>query len=125
MPKTTVVFFKGEDGLVPYRTWLDTQVIRRDRRAAIKCTIRLELLRDQGSELRRPYADYLRDGIYELRLEFGGVNYRILYFFHHAEVVVVTHGLTKEGKVPAKEIDLAIERKSLFESDPERYRYEE
>jgi len=32
---------------------------------------------------------------------------------------------TKEAKVPAKEIDLAIERKSLFESDPERYRYEE
>ena len=125
MPKTTVVFFKDKDGSVPYKTWLDTQVIRRDRRAAIKCTIRLELLRDQGSELRRPYADYLRNGIYELRLEFGGVNYRILYFFQGAEVVVVTHGLTKEAKVPAKEIDLAIERKSLFESDPERYRYEE
>ncbi len=125
MPKTTVVFFKDKDGLVPYKTWLDAQVIRRDRRAAVKCTVRLELLRDQGSELRRPYADYLRNGIYELRLEFGGVNYRILYFFYGAEVVVVTHGLTKEAKVPAKEIDLAIERKSLFESDPERYRYEE
>ena len=125
MPKTKIVFFKDTDGAVPYKTWLNTYVTRRDRRAAIKCTIRLELLRDRGSELRRPYADYLRDGIYELRLEFGGVNYRILYFFHDAEVVVITHGLTKEAKVPAREIDLAVERKGMFESDPEGHRYEE
>ncbi len=103
-----------------FRRWPSWLRLRR-----VRCTVRLELLRDQGRELRRPYADHLRDGIHELRLEFGGVNYRILYFFHSAEVVVVTHGLTKEAKVPAKEIDLAIERKSLFESDPERYRYEE
>lgn len=58
-------------------------------------------------------------------MEFGGINYRILYFFHKAEAVVVTHGLTKEAQVPPREIDLAVERRKLFESDPERYRYEE
>ena len=125
MPKTKVVFFKDKDGSVPYKTWLDNPVAKRDRRAALKCTVRLELLRDLGSELRRPYADYLRDGIHELRLEFGGVNYRMLYFFHGAEAVVVTHGLTKEAKVPTREIDLAIERKGLFESNPGRHTYEE
>jgi hypothetical protein len=30
-------------------------------------------------------ADYLRDGIYELRPTFGGIHYRILYFFHGHE----------------------------------------
>ncbi len=35
MPKVTVVFFKDKDGSVPYKTWIDTQVIRRDRRTAI------------------------------------------------------------------------------------------
>lgn len=125
MPKTRVVFFRESDGSVPYKTWLDTHVARRDRRAAMKCTVRLELLRDHGSDLRRPYADYLRDGIYELRLEFGGVNYRILYFFHRAEAVVVTHGLTKEAKVSAGEVDLAVRRKGLFESNPGRHTYEE
>ena len=125
MPKTKIVLFRDTDSSVPYKTWLDSQVARRDRRAAIKCTVRLELLRDRGSELRRPYADYLRNGIHELRLEFGGVNYRILYFFYGAEVVVVTHGLMKKTKVPTREIDLAIERKDLFESDPVRHTYEE
>lgn len=125
MPKTKILLFRDTDGSVPYKTWLDMVVAKRDRRAAIKCAVRLELLRDYGSELRRPYADYLRDGIHELRLEFGGVNYRILYFFHGAEAVVVTHGITKENKVPAREIDLAIERKGLFELDPVRHTYEE
>lgn len=125
MSKTTVVFFMYEDGSVPYKIWLDEIVNKRDRRAAIKCSVRLELLRDYSNMLRRPYSDYLRDGIYELRLEFGGVNYRILYFFHSNEIIVVTHGITKESKVPQKEIDIAVERKNLFESDSERYRYEE
>jgi phage-related protein len=125
MPKVVVVFFKEKDGSVPFKKWLDNQVSRRDRRAAAKCAVRLELLRDQGGDLRRPYADYLRDGIHELRVEFGGVNYRILYFLHGSEIVVVTHGLTKEAEVPAKEIKLAVERRKLFELDPERYRYEE
>jgi hypothetical protein len=125
MPKTAVVFFREEDGSVPFKEWLDAQVGRRDRRAAAKCAVRLEMLRDQGRDLRRPYADYLRDGIHELRVEFGGVNYRILYFFHEAQIVVVTHGLTKEAQVSSKEIDLAVKRSRLFESDPERYRYEQ
>jgi hypothetical protein len=34
-----------------------------------------------GHELRRPEADFLRDGIYELRASLGGVHHRILYFF--------------------------------------------
>jgi len=33
-------------------------------------------------ELRRPLADLLRDGIYELRIRIGRVHCRILYFFH-------------------------------------------
>jgi hypothetical protein len=35
--------------------------------------------------LRRPHADYLEDGIYELRWRNGTVQYRILYFFHGRE----------------------------------------
>ena len=35
-----------------------------------------------GHELRRPKADFLRDGIYELRAREGRANYRVLYFFH-------------------------------------------
>ena len=41
-----------------------------------KCYLRLERLREMGHELRRPEADFLRDGIYELRVSLGGVHLR-------------------------------------------------
>ncbi len=85
----------------------------------------IDMLAELGRDLRRPRADYLRDGIYELRTQFGGLNYRVLYFFHNDCIAVVSHGLTKEAEVPTREINLAIRRKAVFESDPEKYRHEE
>ena len=121
-----VVFFRDHDGSVPVKGWLDSEVAERDGRIAAKCRVRIELLREHGHLLHRPYADYLRDGIYELRMAFGRVNYRILYFFHKdREAVVLAHGLTKEDRVPDADIDLAAQRKTIFESNPERYTYYE
>jgi phage-related protein len=85
----------------------------------------MERLREMGHELRRPEADFLRDGIYELRVSLRGVHYRILYFFHGTVAAVVSHGLVKERAVPSKEIDRALERRKRFEASPRRYTYEE
>jgi hypothetical protein len=52
----------------------------------------LERLREMGHELRRPEADFLRDGVYELRVSLQGVHHRILYFFHVTIAAVVSHG---------------------------------
>lgn len=125
MPRTTVVFFKNMDGSVPVKLWLDEFVAKRNRKALIKCRGRLNYLAAQGRDARRPYADYLRDGIYELRAECGNVNYRLPYFFSGNAAVVIAHGLTKENKVPDKDIDLAIARKKAFESNPEGHSYYE
>ena len=65
--------------------------------------MRLERLHELGHELRRPEADLLRDGIYELRVALQGMNYRMLYFFHGREAVVVSHGIIKERVVPPRE----------------------
>ena len=90
----------------------------------IKCFGRLDRLREMGHELRRPEADLLRDGIYELRVSRQGVHHRILYFFHGSVAAVVSHGLVKERAVPPSEIDRAIERKKRFETNPRRHTYE-
>ena len=83
-----------------------------------KCLFYLERLQNEGHHFRRPVADILRNGIYELRPSIQGVHYRILYFFAGKNVVVVSHGLTKESQVPAVEINRAIERKKKFEANP-------
>jgi phage-related protein len=89
-----------------------------------KCIVRIERLAECGHELRRPEADFLRDGIYELRTSFQSVNYRMLYFFHR-QIAVISHGLTKEKQVPEREIDLAIRHSKLFATSPAKYTYEE
>jgi len=83
----------------------------------------LRLLEAEGHELRRPIADYLRDGIHELRPSIAHVHYRILYFFHGSEAVVISHGLTKEDKVPAAEIERAIERMARFRANPLKHTF--
>ena len=123
MPKIAVVFYRDSDGSIPIKKWIDNVVAKRDRRAVAKLLVRINMLREDGRDLRIPVVDYLRDGIYELRSEFGGVNYRLLYFFSRNTAVVISHGCTKESVVPDSEIDLAIQHRFLFESDPERYTY--
>lgn len=120
MPETAVAIFAEEDGSAPLLRWMDQLQIKvRD-----KCIVRIERLADMGYELRRPEADLLRDGIYELRVRYGNVNYRILYFFHE-EHAVLSHGCTKEGSVPASEIDRAIRNRSQFVANLASHRYEE
>src|SRR3984957_15607653 len=114
MPKTTVVFYREDDGMAPILEWFDSL----PEKALDKCTVRIERLRSLGHELRRPEADFLRDGIYELRIGHQGVNYRMLYFFHHNIAAVVSHGFAKERLVPPAEIDRAIRRRSIYIADP-------
>jgi phage-related protein len=121
MPKTTVVLYYEEDGSCPFLEWLDELPVK----VKAKCLLRVERLRELGHALRRPKADLLRDGIYELRASLRGVHYRILYFLHGAVAAVVAHGIVKESAVPPKEIDRAIERKKRFEANPAKHRQPE
>jgi phage-related protein len=120
MPETKVIFFMEEDGSVPVFDWLDKLS---SKRARAKCLALLRLLALTGHELRRPRADTLRDGIRELRAEVGNVNYRLLYFFSGKDQVVISHGITKEDKVPDSEIDRAIQNRQKYRLAPLKYCY--
>ena len=119
--RSQVVFYQEAAGSVPVLEWLDTL----PPKAQDKCRVKIERLQDLGHELRRPEADLLRDGIYELRVGLQRVNYRILYFFHGKVAAVLAHGLVKERVVPPREIDEAIKRKQRFERDPGTHTYQE
>ena len=133
MPQTEVLFYQEEnDGQVVVDEWLKGL----PPKAQDKCQAYLQQLEDFGYELRRPVADFLRDGIYELRPSFQGIHYRMLYFFpqkgqgkaraekqERPQIAVVSHGLIKKGPVPEIEIDRAIERKKRFEADPEGHTF--
>jgi len=120
MPVTPVVFFADEGRACPLLVWLD----RLPSKVQDKCIVRIERLAELGHELRRPEADLLRNGIYELRTSSQKVNYRRLDFFYQ-QMAVISHGLTKEKQVPEKEIEVAIRHRRLFAPNPAKYTYEE
>ncbi len=127
MPRTDVIFYREDDvadAAVPALDWL-IKLSKTNTKAYIKCRQRLELLRTKGHELKRPYVDILRDGVYELRVKLGTVNYRLLFFFQGRIAAVIACGLTKEAEVPSVEIDRAIERKKKLMQNPVKHSYRE
>lgn len=125
MPQSRVVFYQEKRNDVPVLDWLKS-LLKQDRKGYANCVARISQLAEQGHELRRPTADYLRDGIYELRAKHRNVQYRILYFFHGQNVAILAQALIKEGSpVSNLDIEKAIKRKELFERNPEKYTYGE
>jgi phage-related protein len=121
MPATKVVLYRqGRNGPVPAKAWLD-ELRQREPKAYAKCLNRILLLAQFGNELRRPHADLLDDGIFELRARSGTVQYRLLYFFEGKNVAVISHGLTKEGKVPKSEIEYAKRHRAQVRRSFDQY----
>jgi len=116
VPQTEVLFFMDKTGSVPALEWL----YRLPNNVQDKLGGAIKRLGQMGYELRRPECDYLRNKIYELRVQLQGINYRLLYFYHQKRVII-SHGLTKERLVPAKEIDKAIANNMLYETNPDKY----
>lgn len=113
MPMTTVLLFReGTDS--PALRYLDGM----SGRAKARSLVLLELLAQFGHQLRRPHADLLEDGIYELRADEGNVHHRFLYFFHGQNVVILTHGLRKERIVPPQDIVRAKAMRERYIADP-------
>lgn len=117
MPATNVVFYQDRTGESAVVDWL-RELNDFNPKAFDKCRAAIARLALLGHELRRPEADYLRDGIYELRVRLGSINYRLLYFFHGRTISVVAHGLTKDAAVPVADIKQAITRKAAFAANP-------
>ncbi|HEX5445396.1 MAG TPA: type II toxin-antitoxin system RelE/ParE family toxin [Pirellulales bacterium] len=120
MPETQVAVFRDKDGSIPLQAWFESLEAQCPK-AFEKLAARILLLSRFGHELRRPHADFLRDGVYELRERLMKVQYRVLYFFHGQNMAVLSHGLTKEGKVPDKEINKAIRNRALVALDSDRH----
>lgn len=125
MPTTSILFYQENADDVPVLEWLQ-ELKRKNMKGFLSCAARIDRLATYGHELRRPVADYLRDGIYELRAKHRNVQYRIFYYFEGQNVVVLSHAIVKKtSAVPKKDINLAIKRKEKFERDPKQHTYVE
>lgn len=108
-----IKYYVTAKGECPFAAFLDGA----QPKVKVKFINILDLLAYHGPDLRRPYADLLRDDIRELRVRLGNNRYRALYFFIMGKNIVVTHGILKnKDKVPPGEIDRALRYKADFET---------
>ena len=107
-----VVYYKTGREELPFKEFID----KVDIKARVKIRKHVALLSIEGPNLKRPYADYLRDGIHELRIKFSPNEYRFLYFFFQRTDIVITHGFVKKtDKVLESEIIKALKYKEDYE----------
>ena len=77
----------------------------------------LLLLKTQG-RLTKKFVKLIRDGIYELRTEYGGKIFRVFFIFDEGEIVVLFHGFQKKTqKTPQGEIEKAFKIKEAYYAD--------
>ena len=77
----------------------------------------LLLLKTQD-RLPKKFVKLIRDGIYELRTEYGGNIYRVFFIFDDGKIVVLFNGFQKKTqKTPTKEIDKALKIKESYYAD--------
>ena len=104
-----VYFFIDEDGYSPVEEFIGD--LTEKERAKVRAYVKI--LKEFGHNIRRPIADYLGEGIYELRPQ----AHRVFYFFFMKDSVVLLHILRKKtDKIPFSDFHLCIKRKREFEA---------
>ncbi len=104
-----IYYFVDKDGTAPVKEFIDSLT---DKKQA-KVYAYITELKKQGNNLRRPMADYLEDGIYELRPK----DNRIFYFFYLRDRAVLVHAIKKYVKrIPESDLKLCIKRKAEIEA---------
>lgn len=72
------------------------------------------------SEDRLPvkFIKFLRDELYELRMEYSGNIYRVFFIFDEGKIVVLFNGFQKKSrKTPDNEIEKALKIKEAYYGD--------
>ena len=111
MQEFKVIFYDKEDGTKPAEEF----IAKLDKKMRAKMLRVVNLLRENGIELRGPFSKPLGDGIFDLRAQLGSDISRVLYFFFIGRRAVLTHGFIKKTeKTPPSEIERAKRYRSEY-----------
>jgi len=102
-----LILYTSDRGDSPIDEFLDGL----DKKSRAKVAAYLSLLEDEGPNLKRPYADVVRGKIRELRIHYSSNQYRVLYFFHVRDQIILVHALSKKTQqLKEKDIELSERR---------------
>ena len=100
-----VILYTTRDGKCPVNNFLDGLELK-----VVKKIIWTLHIVEETAFVPKTYFKKLEssDGIWEVRIKLASNIYRILCFWDHNNIIVLTHGITKKSqKTPSREIKLA------------------
>ncbi len=99
-----VIFYRSASGKCAIEEFIEDLPVE----DAKEIVASVAALREVGNRARRPLADYLEDGIYELRARRLKKQFRVLYTFAGRQTILLLTGFIKKSKaVPASKIKKA------------------
>ncbi len=102
-----VLFFQTAGGNSPVEDFLDAL----SDKARAKCLAYLRQVEEHGFELPRSVIAKVRGKIWELRPEWGGIEYRFFYVAIVGRRMIALHAVQKQSqKLKAKDIEIAEAR---------------
>jgi len=88
-----IEFFTYSDGKCPVDLFLREL---NNKKLISKILMYIDLLEAEGTNLREPHSKYLKDGIFELRINYASVFARILYFYTRDTKIILTNAFFKK-----------------------------
>lgn len=102
-----VEFYEDEQGNQPVQTFFDG-LNPKPRAKALQA---IQMLVEFGTQLPFPYSSQVEGRLRELRIKFGGMNYRVFYYADSNRTFVLLHGIVKKtARLPKTDIEIATQR---------------
>lgn len=100
--------------IIAYKNYYKDFFDSLDKSTQEKVLYGLLLLKTQ-ERLPSKFVKHIREGLYELRIEWQGNIYRIFFCFDEGQIVILFNGFQKKTqKTPNKEIDKALTLKGEY-----------
>ena len=102
-----VVFYTTENGKVP----VEDNILKLANPDQAKVYASLNFLEVHGHTLREPHVKTLKGKLKALRLKIQPGQYRVFFFFHTGDEIVILHSFIKKTqKTPKPEMTTALKR---------------
>jgi putative addiction module killer protein len=109
-----------ERKIVAYKGYYRDFMASLDIKTKDKIRYGLMLLETQD-RLPSKYMKHIKDGLFELRIEYNSNIYRVFFCFDGDRIVILFNGFQKKTqKIPASEIEQAIKLKKEYEQGKSR-----
>lgn len=112
----SVIFYSDRKGNEPVRKFL-ASLAGKEKAKVFKYIALLEEKKPSELSCDKHYKNLSRHpGLWEVRVDFGTNGYRVFYFYHVGDTVVLLHAFPKKtDETPVREIETALKNREDWE----------